>query len=263
MVEEAGQVQATLHRGGKPGTKRPPLLLIHGAGGSSLHWPPQMRRMPGETVYALDLPGHGQAAGAGAESIEEYARIVCAWMEETELGRAVWIGHSMGGAIAMMAALSAPLRVAGLVLVGTGGRLRVSRSILDLVSKKETLGQAAHLIGSWAFGPQTPAQIVRLAVERMATVRPGVLRKDFLACNRLDVMGELSEIGAPTLIICGEHDLMTPPRYSQFLCQAIPGAELRVIPGAGHMVMIEKAKEVAKAVRQFMVRHFDRDETPC
>ena len=130
----------------------PPLVLIHGAGGTHMHWPGELRRLPTTTVYALDLPGHGQSGGAGCTTITEYAQAVAAWADALGLPRFILAGHSMGGAIAQMVALRQPQRLAGLILVGTGARLAVSPAILDGLGRD--YAATARLIAEWAYRRQ-------------------------------------------------------------------------------------------------------------
>src|SRR5512140_3865565 len=103
----------------------PPVILIHGAGGHHLYWPAQVRRLHGERVFALDLPGHGKSAGVGHHSVQDYSAEVLAFMDAMKFSRAVLVGHSMGGAVALQAALDAPERMLGLGLLGSAARLRV------------------------------------------------------------------------------------------------------------------------------------------
>ena len=118
---------ANLHyfTSGSQDYNRPPVLLIHGAGGHHLYWPPQIRRLSNHRVFAMDLPGHGQSDGIGRDRIEDYVDDVVAFMAAVGLNAAVWIGHSMGGAIALHAAVHRPRRVLALGLVGCGARMRV------------------------------------------------------------------------------------------------------------------------------------------
>ena len=76
---------------------------------------------------------------------------------------------------------------------------------------------------------------------------------DFQAVNAFDVRARLSEIRTPTLVIVGEHDVMTPVKYAGYLQQHIPNAELVVVPGAGHMAMIERPAAVSVAIEQFLL----------
>jgi pimeloyl-ACP methyl ester carboxylesterase len=203
-------------------------------------------------ILSVDLPGHGDSEAEGQSTIEGYVGCLEAWLDELAIERAIWTGHSMGGAISLMASLTIPSRVAGLVLVGTGARLRVHPSILETTANAETVPGAVELIMSWAFSPQTPAQLVALVRKRMAETPAHVLHHDFKACDQFDVMTRLDEIGVPALAICGQDDKLTSPKYSQYLVEHIPQATLRLIDGAGHMVMLEKPDEVVQAIQTFI-----------
>lgn len=217
-----------------------------------MHWPAQIRRLTGYNVYALDLSGHGKSEGRGRQSIDAYVGIVLDWMESMKLHQSVFVGHSMGGAISQTLALNHPEKVVGLGLVGTGGRLRVAPEILENTSRKETLPAAIDTIINWAFSSAADPQLVELSAKRMAEIRHTVLHGDFTACDAFDVMDSLSKITAPTLVLCGGDDKLTPVRYSQYLADHIPNAEIKIIPSAGHMVMLEKPEEVRQALLDFL-----------
>lgn len=227
-------------------------MLIHGAGGTQLYWPSQVRRLPGYRVYAPDLPGHGKSEKIGQQSIEGYADAVLEWLEAVGIHRVVLVGHSMGSAIAMWLAIYRPEQVMGLGLVGAGARLRVAPLLLENAASQTTFLTAVQLSVAWSFSPQAPESLVEIAAKRMAEVRPSVFYGDLLACDGFDVMERVCEIQAPTLIVCGEDDRMTPSRYAHFLANNIPKAILKTIPEAGHMVMLEKPDEVASTLTEFL-----------
>lgn len=237
-----------------PGRERysPPAILIHGAGGTHLHWPPEVRRLAGYRVFAPDLPGHGKSGGVGRQSVPEYARCVVDLMDAVGLSKAVVVGHSLGGAIALTLALDHADRVAGLGLIATGARLRVASVILENTANPATFPLAIKAMGEWAFGPEADERMKELAIKRMAETRPTVLHGDFLACDSFDVINRLGEIRVPTLILCGTEDKLTPLRYSEYLATQIPGAALQTIAAAGHMVMLEQPRRVAGALRVFL-----------
>ncbi|MEW5940216.1 MAG: alpha/beta hydrolase [Chloroflexota bacterium] len=237
---------------GLENVSRPPIVLIHGAGGTHLHWSPQARRIPGQRVFALDLPGHGKSGGIGSQAIAEYARSVIGFLDELKFNQAVIAGHSMGGAIALTLALDHPRRVAGLVLVGSGARLRVAPAILEATSSAETFPAAVKLVNDFEFGPSVNSRMKKLAADRMLEIRPAVMHGDFLACDQFDVMPRLGEINIPALILCGAEDVLTPVKYSEYMRDHIAGARLVVFPGAGHMVMLEEPVAVAKEMGQFV-----------
>jgi len=241
-----GDLFYTLSQGATDG---PTLVLVHGAGGTRLHWPAELRRLPGATVYTLDLPGHGRSRGEGRDTIECYAEAVVAFLHAVGIEQAVAVGHSMGGAIAMTLALDFADCVAGLVLVATGARLRVAPAILEGV--RSDFEGAVELITRFAWSPEAPPALAELGRQSFLETGPDVLLGDFTACDRFDVVERLREIKTPTLVIAGTADQLTPVKYARFLTEHIPGARCVIIEGAGHMVMLERSAEVAKAVLEF------------
>ena len=234
-------------------TETPPLVLIHGAGGTHLYWPPEIRRLRGYCVYALDLPGHGKSSTIdGQQSVGEYARHILHWLEALEVRRAVLVGHSMGGAIALALALHHPEHVVGLGLIGTGARLRVQPDLLSFITDQTMFLKATDLLISCSFSTNAPSRLVELASKRLVETRQSVLYGDLVACNRFDVMDQLASVKQPTLVVCGAEDQMTPVRYAQFLASSIPDARLSIIPGAGHMAMLEQPDLVSNSLLSFL-----------
>ncbi|MFH1185466.1 MAG: alpha/beta hydrolase [Chloroflexota bacterium] len=231
---------------------RPPVLLIHGAGGHHLYWPAQVRRLGDQRVFAMDLPGHGRSDGIGHHRVQDYVEDLLQFMNQLRLNAAVMVGHSMGGAIALDAALRYPQRVLGLGLVGSGARLRLHPDILSNASQEATFPAAVRLIGERSFAARTGGRLRELALRRMAEMRPAVLEGDLLACDAFDVMGQLVKIACPTLILCGAEDEMTPRKFSEYLHENIRGSTLRIIPNAGHMVMLEEPNAVADVLGSFL-----------
>jgi len=233
-------------------TDSPPIVLIHGAGGNHLYWPFEIRRLPDHRIFALDLPGHGKSGGRGLQTIQAYALSILDWMAALGFHQAVFVGHSMGGAIALTLALKHPEQVRGLGLISSGARLRVTPAILENTASPQSLSSALSAITSLVFSRNADPRLVELAARRMAETRSTVLHGDFMACNTFDAMESIAAIRTSTLVICGQEDQLTPMRYSQYLADHIPGALLKIIPKAGHMVMLEQPISVANALSDFL-----------
>lgn len=201
-------------------------------------------------VYALDLPGHGRSAPLDGEiTLARYADAVAGFLDATRIDRAVVVGHSMGGGVALLLALEAPHRLAGLVLVGAGAKLGVAPETMDLLDRDADA--ASERICRLAYGPGTPEAVLVRAIAEMRGTAPEVLQGDFRACQTFDVRARLGEVRAPTLVLVGEADLLTPPRFATYLADRIPGAHLVVVPGVGHMLPVEAGGAFASAVRPF------------
>ena len=147
------------------------------------------------------------------------------------------VGHSMGGAIVQTLAITHPEVIRGIVLVGTGARLKVLPAVLNGI--KDKFEETVKKIVRFAFSRKAPRELIEAGIEHLMKCRPRVLYADFLACDRFDLMKEVSKIDLPTLIVCGEEDEMTPVKYSEFLHHHIRSSKLEVLPDAGHMVMME------------------------
>ncbi len=224
------------------------ILLIHGAGGSSLHWmsvePPQQWR-----VLAVDLPGHVQSQGEASDSIDEYAAWVIEFIDKMSICP-VLAGHSMGGAIALAVALKRPDLLKGLALVSTGARLGVAPAILELCQRGNAIA-VEEMLAKWAYGPQVGLEQIRDWYRQFGQTSCDTYFADFTACNRFDERSKLGDIRLPSLIVCGSDDRLTPLKYSQFLAENIPGARIVDIPYAGHMVMLEQPALFNKAIADF------------
>jgi pimeloyl-ACP methyl ester carboxylesterase len=229
----------------------PTLVLIHGSGGDHATWGPQLDGLASAaTVVALDLPGHGASSGDGCDTIAEYAAGVRQFLAGLGRGAVILGGHSMGGAIAQALALDAPELLRGLVLVGTGARLKVLPELFEILARDYT--EAVAFMTEHAWSPSSSAELKELGRKTVSATRPSVTCGDFNACNRFDVMDRLGEVRLPTLVVVGEEDRLTPPKYAEFLARSIAGARLARIARAGHFVSLEQPDEVNRAIRDFL-----------
>ena len=225
-------------------------VFIHGAGGNSLLWRRMLEGLSGNSrALAVDLPGHpsGQIT---CRSVGEYAAAVHQFLAEANLDRPVLGGHSMGGATALTLDLTHPGEVGGLILVGTGAKLGVAPEIIEGL-KSNPMRTIENIITPWSFN-SIDLSLGRESRAAMSVSNLPVFLNDYLACTGFDVRQDLSRISEKTLVVCGDKDRMTPPRFSHYLSAHILGSELRFIKDSGHMLPLEKPQALASLVQAFL-----------
>jgi pimeloyl-ACP methyl ester carboxylesterase len=233
------------------GTRGPVLVLVHGSGGNAAVWHPQIDALADiARVFALDLPGHGGSDGSFA-TIDDAVAVVRGFVDALGLGNVVIGGHSMGGAIAQGFVLAAPHRTAGVALIGTGARLRVLPKIIQTLEQDHRAG--VQFLIELAVAASAPEPLKRAVLEETMRAPARSLIADFRACDRFDVMARLGEIRAPTLVVTGIEDRLTPRKYAEYLAKHIAGAQLALVPGAGHYVQLERPDDVSSALRAFVL----------
>jgi len=223
-----------------------PIVFIHGAGGNHKVWTYQVKYF--KNSIAINLPGHD--GGEGRRSIDEYVEYVRDFLDRNGLRNVVLVGHSMGGAIAQKFALKYSEYLRAIVLVCTGARLRVLSKIFELI--RDNYPKAVELIVNMAVSRNASQTIKSQVAEELLKANPKVVYGDFEACDKFDMMDQVSNIRVKTLIICGSDDLLTPVKYSKYLNDKIPGSILKIIEGSGHMVMIEKPEEFNSILNDFI-----------
>jgi pimeloyl-ACP methyl ester carboxylesterase len=225
-------------------------VFVHGAGGNSLLWRRALQGLSGDSkAYAVDLPGH-PSGEITCRSVEDYSEALHSFIREQRLERPVVCGHSMGGAIVMTLALTHLEDVGGLVLVSTGAKLGVSPQILEGL-RDQPMKAIENVITPWSFN-SIDLGMGREARTALSVSNLPVFLNDYLACEGFDVRKELPRISARTLVICGDKDKMTPPKWSHYLASSIPSSELVFIKDSGHMVPLEKPEAFASVVQSFL-----------
>jgi pimeloyl-ACP methyl ester carboxylesterase len=228
--------------------KKMKLIFIHGAGNTGLEFHYQTEYFKGsEAPY---LPGHPE--GKPCTSIDDYAH----WLHEYVMrggdSKPVIAGHSLGGAIALMYALTYPDDLKALILVGTGARLRVRPDLLQII--EDFIPTPDKWLKKIVEPPlsRVAPDIARRIVNGMSKVGPAVQLNDFRCCDKFDIMDKVGEIKVPTLVISGTEDDMTPLKYSRYLADKIAGSKLVIIEGATHHCLLEKPAETNHAIEAFL-----------
>lgn len=221
------------------------LVFIHGSGFTGSAFDAQRAFFP--NAHAPNLPGH--TVPGSCSSVPQFADFIQEYIRERGDRCVVLCGNSLGGAIALECALRKLPQLAGIILLGSGSRLRVSPDFLRALA--EDFATTSQVIAGYLYADATPERVAS-AVASMHAVGAAQTLLDYLACDAFDVSDRLAQMTLPLLAVAGESDRMTPPKYSLSLADRVPGAQARIVPGAGHLVMLERPAESNELIAGFV-----------
>jgi pimeloyl-ACP methyl ester carboxylesterase len=245
-------------------------VLLHGQPGSARDWHAVVPRLKDDyDVVVPDRPGYGRTGGPAA-GFSDNADALIDLLDDFGIAAAVVVGHSWGGGVALAATQQHPQRVAGLVLVSSIGpgesfgwpdRLLAAPVLGESVAAA-TIGATTRVLAhervrDWSRrylpGPAREAVDVITAMTGAGTGttawRSFVVEQRALLAELDDLGPGLADVRVPTAVLHGRTDHVVPPDVARRLAEAIPPASLRIVPGVGHLLLHERAAEVAAAVR--------------
>ncbi len=244
-----------------------PIVMIRGLGSNADHWYAQAPTFSRYfQVITFDNRGIARSSDPGGDfTIPMMAADTLALMDTLALERAYIMGLSMGGMIAQELAINHPHRIKGLVLTCThcGGTQQIGPSAEVAALFREMIWEgtpeakikaAPSLFDrrTLEHSPEIPGYYSEVSLKHPA--KPEILIKQWQAVLGHDTFNRLTGIMSPTLVLTGDSDLLIPPANSKILSERIPGAELRVIPGGGHQVLIEQPELCNEAILDFLRR---------
>jgi len=245
-----------------------PALMLMGLGGEHHAWdfvrPDLARRHRLVMVDNRDAGASDEASAA--YGLDDMAGDALAVMDALGIERFHVVGASMGGAIAQRMALLAPTRVATLVLLSTWGRTDAFLATI-LESWRlmaERLSPAALLRAQtpWAFTyrffqrPSSEVQAWQAGLfERGLLKSVPAYQRQIDACLAHDTLDLVPLLRTPTLVLVGEDDILTPPRYARALAAALPAGEVMLVPATGHACFLETPKACVERMVRFLAKH--------
>jgi 2-succinyl-6-hydroxy-2,4-cyclohexadiene-1-carboxylate synthase len=256
----------------RPRGEGPELLLIHGFGGGASAWGEDaLAGLTGRCALAVDLLGHGASDDPDRParvSLERVLDDLERVLDVSGVGACPWVGYSMGGRIALAAAVLRPGRVSRLVIESASPGLadddeRAQRRALDeaLALRIEQDGVAAWA-EEWERQPLFAGRASlphavrdRFLAHRKANRAPALAAwlRGMGAGAQPSFWARLGEVAAPTLVLTGERDGKFTA-IGERMAAALPDADHRVVPGAGHTVHLESPAAWARAVGTFLSR---------
>jgi 3-oxoadipate enol-lactonase len=235
-----------------------PVVLIHGLGGDHSMWlyqvPALCARFPTITV---DLRGHGQSTRSARDfTVGEMASDVVRLLRTLGVERAHLVGLSLGGMVAQQFALDYPLATASLVLADTlcgtpAGFESVMRDAFRFIEENSMVAIAQARITN-AFSDAVEPVMRGYLIDRVAQNDKAAYVRAARSVFGFSVGDRLGEIAAPTLVIIGDQDRVTPPPLSEDIAARIPGARLAPLAGAGHISNMEQPHEFNRVVLGFL-----------
>ncbi|HZO81138.1 MAG TPA: alpha/beta fold hydrolase [Candidatus Binataceae bacterium] len=247
-----------------------PLLMIMGLGSSALSWEPALIAdlARGFRTIVCDNRGTGRSDKPREEySIPAMADDAAALLDALGIARAHVFGVSMGGMIAQELALNHPARVQTLTLGCTtaGGRNAVPappESMKILMAPRAGLSDADIIRRAWPLGYtegyiRSHRDVLEAAITRVLQhpTPPYAYKLQLDSTFKFKTYDRLPQITAPTLVITGAEDVLIPARNSEIIAERIPGAQVHIIPGAGHQFFHEKREEFVAALTEFLRAH--------
>ena len=239
------------------------LVFLHGFPLSRGAWQKQVDAFASShRVIVPDLRGFGDSeTEPGPTTMSQYAADVHALLRRLSTGPAVLAGHSMGGYVALAFARQFPEMLCGLVLVGTKAGPDTAEAAAGRreTAEKVRAGGVQAVIDAMApkmlaAGNQDP-RLIEQVRGFMAPAKPaGVIGALLGMAERPDSTALLAQVTVPTLVVTGADDVLIPPSDSETLARAIRGAQVAVIPRAGHLVAFEQPELFNQALREWLNR---------
>jgi 3-oxoadipate enol-lactonase len=230
-----------------------PIIFLHGVGSDKSVWRPQLEHFgKSRRTLAFDYPGYGESDLVPNATRDGFAAAMLAAMDALGMGEAHVCGLSLGGIIAIAMHSAAPDRCASLVLADSFAVHPQGQAIYDrsIAASHDIRALAEARVGALLVS-EDPA-IRSEVVETMAAIDPEAYRVGARAVWLADQHERAAAIRAPTLVICGEEDAITPPSLSEELVSLIPGSKLQIIPGASHLANLDKPDEFNAAIDGFL-----------
>ncbi len=240
------------------------LILNNGVFMNTTSWAFQMPDLAKRyRVLAYDMRGQGQSEHPESPySLEQHGEDLAALMDQLRLGPAHMVGTSYGGELNLVMGIHHPERCRTLTIITSVSHSEpLLAAIIERWRLAAGLGNGPlffRLICADTYSESFLAgrpDLVPMAEQRYAMLDLPAAVRLIESFARFDVRADLGKIKVPTCIASAELDVLKPPRYGEIMHAAIAGSEFLLIPGAGHVAVLEKAAEVNTIILGFLAKH--------
>ena len=238
------------------GQRAIPILFLHGVGSDKSVWRPQLEHFGRDRpAIAIDYPGYGESALVPDATREDFARAAWAALDALGIYNAHICGLSLGGVVAMAMYAADPNRCVSLIIadsfaVHPDGQGIHDRSIA--ASEAMTMREMAEARTGVLLGSAATGELRREVIDTMAAIDPSAFRLGAAAVWLADQRGRATAVEVPTLILCGDEDVVTPPALSDELGRLIAGSRVETIPASGHLANAEQPELFNAAIDRFL-----------
>jgi len=233
------------------GERAVPILFLHGVGSDKSVWRPQLEHFgQSRPAIAIDYPGYGESALIPNATQDDFAHAAWAALDSLGIYNVHICGLSLGGVVAMAMYASAPNRCASLIIADSFAIHPDGQAIYDrsVAASHDMRGLAIARVGALLVSEEPRAEVI----ETMAAIDPEAYRIGARAVWLADQRDRAAAIEAPTLILCGKEDAITPPSLSEELAALIRGSRLQIIEGASHLANLDKVADFNGAIDDFL-----------
>ncbi len=244
-----------------------PLVFLHGLTGDAEQWRPQLDAFSYRyRAIAWDMPGYGDSAPLEDMTFPALADSVLTLLDRLSIQRAHLVGHAIGGMVAQTFAHMHPHRLRSLTLIATNAafgqrplgevdedwRQRFIEQQLAPLDRGASMAELAPKVIKGLIGEQADPKGLEQAILSMAALPENGYRAAISCLTSFDLEADLTGIEIPTLLVTGERDPIVPPSLMQVMAAKIPGSQLEILPGCGHLANLEQPAAFNRILDDFL-----------
>ncbi len=215
-------------------------------------WPSDLRRLPNQNVFAIDLPGHGRSKPPACLSLDGLVKHLQDFITCMGFFNVILVGFSLGGALALEYTSRFPKRVRKLTSISCGSRFMIPRGIMQYLRSPVDQNKVIEIFSRAAFHPKVTPAFRKKILSPLYDLDPLVLASDFHIGRIFQAKSSNHQMDTPCLLIGGADDRISPPENIRQLNCFSSHTHIEILPDVDHMVIFEKTKRVRDLLLDFL-----------